>query len=192
MSIEDRERWDAKYLERNPSQPREPSAWLRKCISNSLPGRACDLACGAGENAILLAQQGWEVDAVDVSAVGLRLAETRAQTAQVSIHTVLADIDSWKPPAETYDLICVFRFLDRIAVPRIVAQGLKPGGILIYETFGGNHLQRDGVSMRNPDFVLKPGELPLLFPDLEVIESQEVHLPDGDFARFIGRRAKAP
>lgn len=191
MSIEDRVRWDGKYAERTPPSTLTPSPWLRDVLAQIPVGDACELACGMGDNALLLAQEGWSVDAVDVSAIGLQRAESQAQMSGLSVNWIAADLDTWQPAGGAYDLVTVFRFLDRRSVPRIVRQGLKAGGWLVYETFGGNHLSRTDAHMRNPEFVLQPGELLQLFPDFEVIEATEISLPDGDFARFLGRRRTA-
>lgn len=191
MSAEDRTRWEGKYAARTVPATLEPSPWLQEILQKIPAGRACDLACGLGDNSLLLAQQGWTVDAVDVSPLGLKLAESRAPSVGLSVNWIAADLDNWQPASASYDLITVFRFLDRRSIPRIVMEGLKPGGRLVYETFGGNHLSRPEAQMRNPEFVLQPGELPRLFPGLEVIEATEIRLPERDFARFIGRRPLA-
>jgi SAM-dependent methyltransferase len=144
------------------------------------------LACGSGHNAIWLALQGWQVDAVDISPVGLTQAEELARTCGVGVNWIAADLDEFTPAPETHDLVIVVRFLDRARLPGMVEQTLRPGGRLIYETFTTAHTQRPDSHMKNPEFALEPGELPRLFPQLKVVSYAECTLPDRDVARFVG------
>ena len=187
MSHDDRIRWDAKYSEREAPAELTPNAWLREHVASLPPGRALDLACGLGHNAIWLAQCGWQVDAVDISPVGLRLAGESGARAGVKVHWITADLDEFTPEQNAYDLVCVFRFLDRIRLPRLIEAALRPGGHLLYETITEAHMARPGVTM-NPAFALGPGELPRLFPGLEVIRYDECELPDRSVARLVARR----
>ncbi|MFI6467967.1 class I SAM-dependent methyltransferase [Streptomyces sp. NPDC050538] len=66
-----------------------------------------DLAAGEGRNAVWLAEQGWEVDAVDFSAVALEKAEQMAAGRGVRLHTVRTDLTVWAPPKATYDLALI-------------------------------------------------------------------------------------
>ena len=91
-----------------------------------------------------------------------------------------------------YDLVVVFRFLDRLRVPLIVEQALRPGGRLIYETFTTAHLARPESHMKNPAFALEPGEMPRLFPHFEVISYAECSLPDRDVARLVAVKPTTP
>ena len=90
------------------------------------PGHAVlDVACGTGQNAIWLSQRGWQVDGVDVSETGLRLAARTAVANDAAANWIEADLDDWVPEANVYDLVVVFRFLDRVCVPRVVHTGLR-------------------------------------------------------------------
>ena len=82
--------------------------------------------------------------------------------------------------------ILVFRFLYRPLAP-ILCELLAPGGILLYETFTTGQLELDG-GPRNPDFLLEPGELPGLFPNLEIISCHEGRHEDAVTARLLARR----
>jgi hypothetical protein len=125
---------------------------------------------------------------VDVSPVGLRLAADFARTCGTYVNWIAADLDEFTPAKDAYDLICVFRFLDRISLPRKISSALRPGGFLIYEAFTTAHLARGDSHMKNPAFALAPGELPRLFATLHAISAVEVDLPDRAVARFVGQR----
>lgn len=159
-------RWDERYARGDelygfvPSPPLPAAlASLPAAIDGLRPGRALDLACGGGRHALFLAEQGWEVDAVDASQVGLdvlaREAERRGVRTKITTHR--ADLETDPPgfaiaPAH-YDLILDFYFLHRpllAAVPR----GLRPGGLFV----AAIHYEEPGVE-RPHAFVLAPGEL---------------------------------
>ncbi|NQV28064.1 MAG: class I SAM-dependent methyltransferase [Rhodopirellula sp.] len=194
--MSDRERWNGKYAQRKLSLPVQADDWLIKAvdtITDSCPvhkaaKRALDVACGLGQNSIWLTQHGWEVDGVDVSPAGLALAQQQATQLECAVNWIEADLDDWLPTSQSYDLAIVFRFLDRITVPRIVNAGLRSGSWLIYETFAAGQLDRPDSHIRNPQFALLPGELPTLFPEFEVITFREDTLEDRTVQRLLARR----
>ena len=191
MSAEDRERWNIKYADGALLRERAPDSWLLEQIADLPPGRALELACGLGHNSIALAQRGWQVDAIDVSEVGLNIAAELASAANVAVNWILADLDHFSP-TESYDLIFVFRFLDRRNMPKIVERSLLPGGRLIHETFTLSHTLRPQSRMKNPAFALAPAELPTLYPCCAPVSYEECSLPDRDVARFVGVGSRVP
>jgi len=188
MSLSDRERWDAKYAAKPVPEQLSPDAWLIEQVANLPLGRALELACGLGHNAIRLAQRGWEVDAVDVSPVGLRLASELADRHRTRVRWIAADLDEFAPAGPAYDLVVVFRFLERGRLPGMIEQSLRPGGMLIYETFTLAQIHRPDSHLTNPAFALAPGELSRLFPKLQTLRYGECTLPDRDVARLIAQR----
>ena len=189
MTATDRDRWNAKYAATGDARWNPPDDWLLKHAQQQPIGNAMDLACGLGHNAIWLAQQGWQVEAVDISAVGLALAAKLAMNVGASDVTwIAADLDAFEPQPTSYDLIAVFRFLDRQRLPRLIECALKPGGLLVYETFSQGQLSRRDNHLKNPQFALQPGELPLLFPNLTVVGHEELDLPERSVARFAARK----
>lgn len=188
MSAEDQQRWDEKYSRRERPRELAPDPWLQNVSTPLPPGRALELACGLGHNAIWLAQKGWRVDAVDISPVGLRLAADLAGRHGVAVNWIAADLDEFTPDEATYNLISVFRFLDRARLPRMIERALCPGGILIYETFSAAHLVRADSHMKNPAFILADGELPRLFPSLDIVSYTACDLADRTVARLVARR----
>lgn len=149
----------------------KPSAFLETIVDRLRPGRALDVACGSGRDAVFLANRGWSVTAVDVLPDALALGRDlerryRAGDARpVEWRTV--DIEGAPPPAEfrgAFDLVCVFRYLHRPLMPEL-ASWLTPGGSLVYETFTTVHRARHGKP-GNDAHVLLPGELPHLLAGL--------------------------
>lgn len=195
MSASDRQRWDDKYGAKPVPETLTPDDWLVEQVSGMHSGRALELACGLGHNAIWLAQQGWRVDAVDISPRGLASAQKLAQSQSAQVNWIVADLDEFFPQADAYDLVIVFRFLDRVRLASVVQQALRPGSRLIYETFTVSHVDRTDSHMKNPAFALQPQELPSMFPQLEVVSYAECALADRDVARLVATKStqhKAP
>ena len=149
------------------------SAWVRRFLPLIRPGGVVlDLAAGDGRHTLLLRQSGFPVRAVDrdISAL-LPLAGMGCEVQQVDLETGA----TW-PLGGGYHGIVVTNYLHRPLLPAI-ADALAPGGVVIYETFAlGN--ERFGRP-RNPDFLLRPGELLEGFAMLTVVafEQGEVMAP---------------
>jgi SAM-dependent methyltransferase len=188
MSASDRDRWNAKYAEKPMPDRLSPDDWLMEQVADLQPGRALELACGLGHNAIRLATVGWQVDAVDISPAGLALADALARKHDARVNWIAADLDEYVPEPAAYDLVLVFRYLDRQRLPGIIEQVLRPGGRLIYETVTTAHLARPDNHIKNAAFALEPGELPRLFPRLAVVSYSECSLADRDVAQLSAEK----
>lgn len=171
VTRKDRERWDAKYRERGSCSPGAPADWLVRELAR-LPrgGRALDLAAGDGANSLLLASRGWKVTAVDISPIGLAIGQKVA--GPLPIDWVIADLDDYLPTEAAFDLVLCFRFLDRLRLPDLAQRALKPGGLFLAETFHAAANDSSGDRPKNPDYLLREGEWPTLFPGWEVLEER--------------------
>lgn len=168
-----------------------PADWLVRHRSLYAPGRALDLACGRGRNAMYLAQEGFQVEAWDRDAEALEGLRSTADALGLSAPTTrLVDLEQAPeiPPASV-DLITVFYYLQRDLVPTIV-RALKPGGILVYETFLIDNHERFNHPRRR-EFCLNHNELLSLFRELRVLAYREgAPVPDkGPFtAALVAQR----
>lgn len=144
-------------------------------------GRALDLACGTGGNAFFLARRGYRVDAVDISEVGLEIAQAEARRRGLSINWVQAAAEHLPLCGPAYDCIVVFRFLVR-PVMYGLQRLLKPRGLLFYESFNIRRLETHPDF--NPVYLVQMGEFPKWFEALETILASD----SGDVSSFIGRR----
>ncbi len=166
----DEAKWDKIYQSR-PGQRPQPDKMLMS-FEHLLPrtGKALDLACGVGGNALWLAARGLEVDAWDISGVALEQLSTAAQLQGFGLNTRKIDLNQTSPPEETWDLIVVTRFLDRDLAAAIAA-ALTPGGLLFYQTFTREKVNEGAPrhSPRQKDYLLEPNELLALFPTLQVL-----------------------
>ena len=131
-----------------------PSAWVcRFARLIAAGGAVLDLACGQGRHARYLAGLGYHVEAVDRDSVALA-----ALTGVAGVATRCADLEGspWSCGADRFDGIVVTNYLHRPLMATLL-DALRPGGVLIYETFalGNEKLGRPS----KPEFLLRPGEL---------------------------------
>jgi len=163
----DQKRWDENYRRLKFLPGKKANAFLRKHIRSLPKGKALDLACGDGANAVFLAQEGFAVDAVDISPLGLKMARRLARAKKLKVHFRLADLDSFSLPRGQYDLITVFYFLSRPLIPRI-KKALKPGGRIVFETYTIEQPLLGTGGPHKPSYLLRPNELLGLFSGMRV------------------------
>ncbi len=155
----DQQKWNSRYKENTGAlTPSKIVKQFGKLIQPS--GRALDLACGNGRNSLFLAKKGFEVDAVDISDVAINRLQKKHNP---SIKASCTDLDIWTIPQNRYDLILNIRFLDRRLFSQITA-GLKPGGLLIFQSFIGKKETR---------YCLNKNELRHAFLSLDIIFHEE-------------------
>jgi len=137
-------------------------------------GPVLDLACGRGRHALAAARDGLATLGVDRNPEFLRALAVTAHDEKLPLQAVRADLESGTGipvQAGACGAILVFRFLFR-ELSREIVKRLCPGGLLLYETFT-IHQRELGYGPSNPDFLLQPGELPSLFPELVEVYSWE-------------------
>lgn len=128
-----------------------------------------DLAAGAGRHARAIADTGRPVVAVDFVEAAVR----RAVRGSPLVEGVVADTVALPFLPGTLPAIVCVNFLDRALFPRLIGL-LELGGFLVYETYTVEHLSLDAVrGPRNPDYLLRPGELRTLVAPLTVLEYRE-------------------
>jgi SAM-dependent methyltransferase len=171
VSDADRARWDERWAAL-AGQPFRPNPLLAAFLGELSGGQALDLACGRGQDALWLAGRGYQVLGVDISPVALEQARAAAGALGVEglIRFERRDLDGWVPPAAAYDLICVFRYLDRRLFP-FIRLALRPGGLLFYQTRHLGALSHQPGATRA--YLLRPGELRRAFPDWQALLSHE-------------------
>ncbi len=131
----DREEWNERYGTDELVWRAEPNRFLVEEVERLTPGRALDLACGEGRNAVWLASQGWKVVGMDFSSAGLAKGRRMADERGVEVTWVEADAVSWIPPRSGFDLV-VLMYLQlpydqRRAALGHAAAALAPRGVLL-------------------------------------------------------------
>ena len=184
---DERARWEARYAEHGPPHDRVPSAWvIRHCLALPPDALIVDVAGGSGRHAIPLAQAGRTVVVVDFIVSALEAARGRQHT----ILAAAADVRMLPLAAESVDALVCVSFLDRTVFGSL-ANALRPGGSLVYETFTQRHLELVTAGRahgpRNPAFLLEPGELRGLVAPLMVREYAEGLVDDAAGVRHVAQ-----
>jgi len=127
--------WDRRYAGGTLLWSAEPNRFLVAETSELPPGRALDLACGEGRNAVWLAERGFRVTGVDFSAVGIEKARGLAAERGVSCDWIVSDLLDYRPEATAYDLVILFYLqvpeLDRRPILQAAAAAVAPGGTFL-------------------------------------------------------------
>ena len=165
-----REKWDRIYAAAEEGVP-EPAKVLAEHV-HLLPqqGDACELACGLGGNALMLAQRGLRTRAWDISPVAIQRITAMAEDQGLAIDAEVRDVETASIPRNAFDVVVVSRFLSRAIVPSI-ADSLKVGGVLFYQTYTRDKLSAAGPC--NPDYLLARNELIRLFSGLRLVYYRE-------------------
>jgi len=127
--------WDERYRSRDLVWGVEPNRFLAEEAADLPPGRALDLACGEGRNALWLAGRGWQVTGADFSGVAIDRARSLAAERGLEVDWVEADVVGWEPPPEVFDLVILFYLhlpaAQRRQVMSHAEAALAPGGTLL-------------------------------------------------------------
>jgi len=168
--------WESRYLTRRDETGQMWSGRVNATVERELAGlpagTALEIGSGEGADALWLAEQGWKVTAVDISAAALAVGRARAERMRLADHIrwIRADLATWQPPAE-YDLVTSAFFhapfdFPREAILRRAAAAVAPGGRLLVVGHGPfppgavrDHAN-DAPPLPTPDEVLAALELP--------------------------------
>lgn len=175
------DRWNERYRS-GEAAGKPPERILVEAISGIRPGRALDVACGLGRNALFLARQRWTVTAVDYSDAALQ--SLAREASGLSIDLVRADLEAgeYRIDRDSFDLVCDCLYLQRsLFAP--MRDGVRPGGLFI----GVFPLVAACAEPpTDPAFLLEPQELRGIFSDWE-IDAYSEDPPDV----FTGKRPRA-
>jgi len=164
-----RDKWNSRY-KASAAAPKAARVLLENRHLLPVNGHALDVACGLGGNAIELARHGLQVDAFDLSDIAIAGLQERASQNNVSIHTLVCDIEQTPLAPQKYDVIVVSYFLSRPLFPSLMA-ALKPGGLMYYQTFTQSKVSERGP--QNPDFRLADQELLSLLAGFHLLVYRE-------------------
>jgi 2-polyprenyl-3-methyl-5-hydroxy-6-metoxy-1,4-benzoquinol methylase len=130
------DRWDAVYSRKDATFNTRPNAFLAEVLQGRKPGKALDIGMGQGRNTLLLAQMGWDVTGVDISGMGIQLAQQEAARLGLRIRTVRAPIEEFDLGRNQWDLVAAI-YMHGVAIHNAqrIEQSLRPGGLLVVEGF---------------------------------------------------------
>jgi dihydroneopterin aldolase len=168
----ERTRLDQQVLQIDPA----PAAFLVQQLHRLPKGKALDVAAGSGRHALFLASHGYQVDAIDRDEQKLTQLASAARARQLVVVTRTVDLEQPAPyepdlGKETYDVIVVFFYLYRSLIPYLL-DALKPGGVLVYETFTIDNYFHYNHPKRW-DFCLAHNELLRMASSLQILHYDE-------------------
>jgi SAM-dependent methyltransferase len=173
--------WDERYAVDELVWTAEPNRLLVAEVDGLAPGRALDLACGEGRNAVWLAERGWAVTGVDFSAVGLDKARRLADTRHVSVQWERADITEYQPPAEGFDLVIVMYLhlpeASRRVAFRRAAGAVAPGGTLLVVGHDNTNPNEGWGGPKNTAVLYGPDDIIADVAALDIVKAERVRRP---------------
>jgi SAM-dependent methyltransferase len=162
--------WDKRYSSSEDIHLRRPCRLLTELLPQLPKGRVLDIACGEGRNAIFLAKNGYDVDAVDSSCVAIERASSVAEKDGLKVNFIHAKLEEYLISPDTYDIIIDFYYLQRSLAPAI-KNGLAKDGVVLFETYTVE--QKKIGPPRNPEYLLQPNELLRMFDGLHILFYRE-------------------
>ena len=150
----DSQGWDRRYVGRELVWTSEPNRFLVQEVDGLTPGRALDLACGEGRNAIWLAERGWQATGVDFSKVGLEKARQLEDARGVHAEWIVADLLDYRPEAGTFQLVIVFYLqvpaAERAPILTSAATAVAPGGTFLLVGHDASNIAEGYGGPQNP------------------------------------------
>jgi SAM-dependent methyltransferase len=177
------EAWNRRYAGRELLWTAQPNRFLVAEAGDLPPGRALDVACGEGRNAVWLAERGWDVTGVDFSDVALEKARELARSRNVEARWVQADLLDYRPEPRAFDLVLVFYLqvpaAERREIVRAVAEGVAANGTLLLVGHDRSNLEHGHGGPRDEAVLYAPGDVvaDLGGTGLEIERSEVVSRP---------------
>jgi len=173
--------WDERYAGRELVWTAEPNRFVVAELQDLAPGRALDIAAGEGRNAVWLASRGWQVTAVDFSAVGLDKGRRLAEQAGVTVEWVCADVRDYDPEPGSFHLVLVaylqFRETELAGVLRRAVTALAPGGTLLVVGHDVTNLAEGTGGPQDPAVLHTPESITRSLGGVTVVRAERVRRP---------------
>ncbi len=201
-----KEFWNERYSSDEFAYGEEPNEYFKEQLSKLKPGRILLPADGEGRNAVFAARQGWEVESFDISSEGKRKADLLAEKYELSINYQVGGLEDLTYKPASFDAIgLIFTHFNpkiRAKYHKELITLLKPGGIIISESFSEKHIDYNTANPKvggpkDVSFLTSLDQIKEEFDGIEIIElysSEAVlnegnfHVGKGDVIRFLGRK----
>jgi 2-polyprenyl-3-methyl-5-hydroxy-6-metoxy-1,4-benzoquinol methylase len=174
----DSTQWDARYREKDLVWSEEPNQFLVEEIADLQPGRALDVACGEGRNAMWLSAHGWRATGVDFSAVAIEKARRMSTERGLDVQWIVADLGSWEPPARSFDLVIVFYLQVPAEIRRRIyghmAAGVAPGGTMLVVGHDSQNLTEGYGGPQDPAALFSVADIAGDLSELQVVRAEQV------------------
>ncbi len=167
--------WDEKYRAADRLWSAEPNVFVADRLGSYRPGSGLDLASGEGRNAIWLAEQGWNMTAVDFSGTAVE----RGRQLSEEVEWVVADVRTWEPPdGGLFDLIVVaylhLPVEDLEAMTRRAVGWLAPGGELFLVGHERTNIEHGVGGPQYPEILWDVEEIVPWLAGLDILEAEVV------------------
>lgn len=173
-----REDWNARYAQKELLWTAEPNRLFAAEVASLEPGRALDVACGEGRNAVWLAERGWRVTGVDFADVALAKAAELAAARRVEVEWVLGDVLELIPEPRSFDLVVVLYLQlpgDQLALAlRRAADAVAPGGTLIVLGHDATNLTDGYGGPKDVSVLFTPEQVVSVLTGLEIERAERV------------------
>lgn len=189
--------WDERYSQEGYAYGTQANDFLKEVAHHIPKGRVLCIAEGEGRNAVYLAQMGYAVTAVDLSAVGLHKAQALAKANGVSIETVQADLSTYDFGVEQWagvvSIFCPLPSAIRPSIHHQIAQSLQPGGVFVLEAYRPEQLNYGTGGGKSADTMVQPEEIQhdlegLQFKHLKTLEREVL---EGQYHTGLGAVVQA-
>jgi SAM-dependent methyltransferase len=178
---EQKDSWNKRYTEAGFLWGVDPNRFLVSECEAMPPGRALDLACGEGRNAVWLAGKGWQVTGVDFSDAALDKARQLAQTQEVGVEWVLADLTDYAPASSAFDLVIIFYLQLAESAHRLILQNaqaaLRESGTLLVVGHDLTNLTDGHGGPQDPARLFTPDDVVACVPELRIERAERVRRP---------------
>jgi len=175
------EDWDDKYAITELVWGAGPNRFLVPEVAGLRPGKALDLGCGEGRNAIWLAERGWQVTGVDFSEVGLEKARRLASERGVEVNWLRADLLEYQPVEGAFDLVIVMYLqlpaAQLSAVIKKAVAALAPGGTLLVVGHDLLNLSEGVGGPQDPGVLFTPADIEKDLAGLHIERAERVLRP---------------
>jgi SAM-dependent methyltransferase len=173
--------WDRRYAGQGLVWTAEPNRFVVAEVQDLAPGRALDVGAGEGRNAVWLASRGWQVTAVDFSAVGLDKGRRLAENRGVAADWVRADARDYQPEPGSFQLVLIAYLQlpepELGTVLRRAVRALAPGGVLLVVGHDVTNLTEGTGGPQDPALLHTPESITRSLGDLTVLRAERVRRP---------------
>lgn len=167
--------WDERYAAAERVWSAGPNREVERIVAGWVPGRALDLGAGEGRHALWLAEKGWQVTAVDFSAVGIDRGRREAESRGLAVDWVVDDVTTWRPPEGTsFDLALVAYLHIPEDVFSRLGRWLAPGGALVVVGHALRNLTEGVGGPQDPALLHTTEQLRAAARDLDIERCEEV------------------
>jgi 2-polyprenyl-3-methyl-5-hydroxy-6-metoxy-1,4-benzoquinol methylase len=195
----EREAWNARYADSTLLWGVEPNRFVEREVAGLTPGRAVDLACGEGRNAIWLASRGWRVTGVDFADVAIEKGRKLAAAEGVDVDWRVEDVRTWVPEAGAFDLVLLAYLQlpidERSTVFRHAAAAVAPGGAFLLVAHDARNIADGYGGPQYPEVLCGADEVVTWLDGFDVVHAGEVLRPvtldDGSTVHAIDTLVRA-